>query len=205
MRVGRHNFAQYLGAFHRLRPSCRRSLPRLTGEGLPYRRFSHGWGWDPISRILHDVFPGPGQVACGRRGDESTMIIRAQYKSNQFPSRPGRTIVCLARPGRRERIRTRPSLRTVGVASQGDCGVIHSEPVGDPDAGGLHAPGRLVMIPPRPACSRPGGVASDASGRTPAERDQGPDRASPGPASGDSSPRVAKSNPGVLWSGWQEG
>jgi hypothetical protein len=40
-------FAQYLGASHRLCPSRRHSSPKLTSEGIFYRRFSHGWGRDP--------------------------------------------------------------------------------------------------------------------------------------------------------------
>jgi hypothetical protein len=35
LRHGRHDFAQYLGTSHRFRPSCWRSSPRMTGEGLP--------------------------------------------------------------------------------------------------------------------------------------------------------------------------
>ena len=51
LRHGRHNCAQYLGSLHRLCPSGRRSFPRLTVERIPYRRFLHGWGWDPKVEI----------------------------------------------------------------------------------------------------------------------------------------------------------
>src|SRR5262245_50415186 len=45
----RHDFAQYLGAPHRFGSFWRPSFPRMTVEGVPYRRFSHGWGWEPFS------------------------------------------------------------------------------------------------------------------------------------------------------------
>jgi hypothetical protein len=45
--VGRHHFAQYLEASHRFGSSWWPTSPRLTGEGVPWRRFSQTSGWDP--------------------------------------------------------------------------------------------------------------------------------------------------------------
>src|SRR3954471_19811625 len=47
LQVVRHNFAQCLGASHRFGCSWWPTFPRLTSEGVPYRRFSQTWGWDP--------------------------------------------------------------------------------------------------------------------------------------------------------------
>ena len=47
IRHGRQNYAQCGAApFHFEFPSAP-NRPRLTADGAPYRRFSHGWGWDP--------------------------------------------------------------------------------------------------------------------------------------------------------------
>src|SRR4051812_38417624 len=48
MRHGRQNYAQCVAAFFRFRPPWAPRPPRLTTDGGPYRRFSHGWGWDPF-------------------------------------------------------------------------------------------------------------------------------------------------------------
>jgi hypothetical protein len=47
IRHGRQNHAQCGAApFHFEFPSAS-NRPRLTADGAPCRRFSHGWGWDP--------------------------------------------------------------------------------------------------------------------------------------------------------------
>ena len=58
--------ASEVGASHRLRLSCSRSLPSLTTDGIPYRRFLHGWGWDPKSSAASHHFSPPD--ACPRPG-----------------------------------------------------------------------------------------------------------------------------------------
>jgi hypothetical protein len=68
-------FAQYLGASHQLRPSGRRSLPRLTGGGVPYRRFSQTWGWDPDSTI----FSGAGPVCAEYAGPHRRRVSILEY------------------------------------------------------------------------------------------------------------------------------
>jgi hypothetical protein len=36
---------------------CAPRLPKVTTEGSPYRRFSHGWGSDPESRRTMNMTP----------------------------------------------------------------------------------------------------------------------------------------------------
>src|SRR5208337_810875 len=47
LRRGRQKYAQCVAAFPRFRPSCAPNPPKLTTEGVPYRRFSQARGWDP--------------------------------------------------------------------------------------------------------------------------------------------------------------
>ena len=64
--------AQSLGSSHWPRPSRWCSSPNLTVIGIPYRRFSHGRGWDPH---------------CYSRAKASGPVLDASRTSNRLPSR----------------------------------------------------------------------------------------------------------------------
>src|SRR3954453_1534456 len=79
IRHGRQNYAQYVAVFPRFRPPRTPNPPRLTTDGGSYRRFSHGWGWDPLqserdalaaaaeSRALRPAVPASRYQTAARR------------------------------------------------------------------------------------------------------------------------------------------